>query len=116
MGLIEGFSISAVLLIASVYGLPGLVLVFWYVDHRKMDRMRAEDKEHLNTVLKAYEDDMHKMSRFYHSNVKLVENYEKLADDLSEIIHLNTQVQTQLVEQIKNNMFCPMVREKGPQR
>ncbi|MCF6265243.1 MAG: hypothetical protein L3J57_01705 [Desulfuromusa sp.] len=56
----------------------------------------------------------------YNSNVELVKSYErsvqrweKHSDDLSSIIHLNTQMMTRLVEQIKNNMFCPIVREKG---
>lgn len=124
MGL-EGIPLWLIGLIIGASGSPGVIMIIWYVDHRKierirredqkdMHRMREEDKASMNSVLAQYKEDMHTISHFYESNVDLVKKYQKLADDLAEIIHLNTQVQTQLVEQIKNNMFCPVVREKGP--
>ena len=103
MGLLEGIPVSVVMSIVYVLGLPGLVMILWYVDHRRYDK-----------ILSVYKQDMAQVTRFYENNVDLVKHYEKLASDLSSIIHLNTQVQTQLVEQIKHNMFCPIVREKGP--
>ncbi len=103
MGLLEGIPVSVVVSIVYVLGLPGLVMIMWYVDHRRYDK-----------ILSIYKQDMTQVTRFYENNVDLVKHYEKLASDLSSIIHLNTQVQTQLVEQIKHNMFCPIVREKGP--
>lgn len=127
MPLLEGIPMWFIGLAISAMGSPGIVLVLWYIDHRKIERirredqkamhkMREEDKESMNKVLAEYKDDVQRISHFYDSNVKLVENYEKLAGELADIIHLNTQAQTTLVEQIKNNMFCPMVREKGPSR
>lgn len=38
--------------------------------------------------------------RKYDNNIILVQNYEKLAGDLSTIIHLNTQAVTRLVDRI----------------
>ncbi len=103
MGLLEGIPVSLVVSIVYVLGLPGLVMILWYVDHRRYDK-----------ILSVYKSDMTQVTRFYKNNVDLVKHYENLANDLASIIHLNTQVQTQLVEKIKHNMFCPMVREKGP--
>jgi len=103
MGLLEGLPVSVMVSVVYVLGLPGLVMILWYVDHRRYDR-----------ILLIYKEDMAQVTRFYENNVDLVKHYENLASDLSSIIHLNTQVQTQLVEQIKHNMFCPIVREKGP--
>lgn len=136
MGLVEGLSMGTVAAIIYSLGLPGAVLILWYVDNRRYDRqekkrddeintllsalkedtreLMRESKADLNRVLEAYKDDVRKISRFYEDNVLLVKNYQKLADDLAGIITLNTQVQTQLVEKIQNNMFCPMIREKGP--
>lgn len=54
--------------------------------------------------------------QMYENNVLLVKGYEKLASDLTSIIHLNIQAQTRLVEKIENNMYCPVIREKGPRR
>lgn len=125
MPFLEGLSMPLIVGIVSTMGAPGLVLILWYVDHRKMDRIisghqvetqktfAAHQKE-TNAILAAYKEDMNAMSRMYENNVDLVRHYETLAGDLSGVIHLNTQVQTQLVEHIKHNMFCPIVREKGP--
>jgi len=59
-----------------------------------------------------YRSDMIEQRQMYLSNVELVKQYMRLSEDLTEIIQLNTQVQTQLVESIRNNMYCPLVREK----
>ena len=124
--MIEGISMAFVTTVITILGLPGAVLVLWYVDNRRYDRlekkrdkevamMLASQKEETNKLLREYKDDLATVTRFYEDNVLLVKNYQRLADDLSGVITLNTQVQTQLVESIKNNMFCPIVREKGPQ-
>lgn len=148
MGLIEGVPVTLITAFISILGLPGAVLILWYVDNRRYDRQekkrdrevaallaahkeesarlldsqRSETaklltayKDDLAAVLTAYKDDIRQVTRFYEDNVLLVKNYQRLADDLSGVITLNTQVQTQLVESIRHNMFCPVVREKGPQ-
>jgi hypothetical protein len=112
--MLEGLSISFIALIVSTLGLPGMAVVFWYVDQRRTDRMMAEHKKELAEVLDRYKTDVQKISRFYEDNILLVKGYERLAGDLTSIIHLNTQAQTHLVDQIRNNMFCPVIREKGP--
>lgn len=122
--MIEGLSLSFVATVVYAMGLPGAVLIMWYVDNRRYERMdkkrdeeinRMEKKrdEEVNRILTAYHEDVRTVTRFYEDNVLLVKSYQKLADDLANIITLNTQVQTQLVEQIKHNMFCPVIREKG---
>lgn len=137
MGLIEGLSMGTVATIIYSLGLPGAVLILWYVDNRRYDRQEKkrdreltsiidalktetsrvlrENKDDMNRVLEAYKDDLRAVTRFYEDNVLLVKNYQKLADDLAGIITLNTQVQTKLVEKIDHNMYCPVVRGKGPQ-
>ena len=49
----------------------------------------------------------------YEHNVKLVQDYNSLAKDLKDVVMVNTQTFSTLTEAIKNNQFCPMVREKG---
>ncbi len=88
----------------SLLGLPGLIFIIWVVDQRRTDKILAE-----------YKEDMARLARFYESNVDLVTNYQKLANDLADIIHLNTQAQTNLVNAIQNNSFCPMVRKETGQ-
>ena len=101
MGILETIPASTIGVIVSVLGLPGLIFIIWYVDQRRTDRILAE-----------YKEDMVRLARFYENNVELVNNYQKLANDLAAIIHLNTQAQTNLVNAIKNNTFCPVVRKE----
>lgn len=131
MGFIETLGLGSVVSIVTVLGLPGLVLIFWAVDHRRYERDRAESrvemarilalyekertehKEEMVKVLTRYDKDMATVTRFYEDNVLLVKDYSRLSTELANIIHLNTQVQTRLVEKINNNHFCPIVRQKG---
>jgi len=49
--------------------------------------------------------------KMYEDNVKLVENYEKIANGLQDIIVLSTQKMTQVKDRIDNNLFCPLMRK-----
>jgi len=83
--------------------------------HREeLDRVRDERmavKEQLLSIISQQDKRFEAVVRNYESNVILVENYQKLANDLAGIIHLNTQAMTKLIEKIDNNMFCPISRE-----
>lgn len=102
--MIEGLPISTITLVVNVLGLPGMIFVVWYVDQKRIDK-----------VLKKYDANMAQVVRMYEDNVLLVKGYEKLATELTSIIHLNTQVQTNLVNAINNNMFCPLSRKQQGQ-
>ncbi len=105
MTFLEGIPISLALGVVAALGTPGLAVMFLFIYQSRTDK-----------ILRQYKADVDQVARFYENNVELVTNYRRLADDLSSVIHLNTQAQTQLVEQIKHNMFCPIVREKGPNK
>jgi len=147
--ILEGIPMWFVGSVIGTLGTPGVVLVMWFVDHRRLSRQReadkqalerqrefdkqnldkvlaqidldrkerfqrrADDRRALDGILDQYEKDVTRVTRFYEANVDLVKNYEKLAGELMQVIHLNTQVQTRMVERIDNNMFCPVIRERG---
>ena len=46
----------------------------------------------------------------YERNVSLVEKYEKIGNDLKDVIILNTQTMEKLVGKIDTNQYCPAVR------
>jgi hypothetical protein len=108
---LEGVSISFIALIVSSLGLPGMAVVFWYVDQRRTDRMMQEHKKELHEVLERYREDVQRIARFYEDNVLLVKGYERLAADLTSIITLSTRTLEGLVQKIDNNHFCPVVRK-----
>lgn len=112
-GIFEGVSLSTIVTIVGMLGPTGLVLIFWYVDHRNYERAWLEHRDEMAKVMAKYDHDMAVVTRMYEDNVILAKNYDKLSGALADIIHLNTQVQTKLVERIDNNMTCPLIREQG---
>lgn len=53
-----------------------------------------------------------KVVTMYEENVSLVKDYSKLATDLHDVVIMNTQAMTRLIESIKTNQYCPAVRLK----
>jgi hypothetical protein len=52
-------------------------------------------------------------AQYYRDNVELVKSYERVADDLSDLVATNVQVLERLVGKIDNNLFCPVARERA---
>lgn len=123
MNLLGSIPLPVIYGIVSSLGVVGLVMIFWWVgmqrENARFDAQMKAQSEHKDTVaeiLKQYKADVDKVTAYYERNVDLVERYEKLSDGLSNIIHLNTQMMTRLVESINHNQFCPVVRQAGPRR
>ena len=133
-----GVPFSALVIVVNLLGLPGLVAIFWYVDHRRLADMQAKNekqqvskdakhdeqintilnssKDSLEKVLRQYKDDMREMRTFYQNNVLLVQGYEKLSGELAGIIRLNTQTMAHLTDAVQNNMYCPVLRRDNRER
>lgn len=115
-------------------GLPGLIFIMFVVyawhtgrimaryerESASRDKERAADRERYDKERAdermRYDKDMTEVRQMYTNNVSLVKRYADISDNLVGTIHLNTQTLTRLVEKVNNNMFCPQVREKGPNR
>lgn len=140
--MIEGLSLSVIMSAVSVLGLPGLVLIFWYVDQRRYERDRKERmereaeeqlerlewdqkrdqqhlaeitlmKEHFAAATTLYDKRFESVVRMYEDNVLLVKGYDRVAGELLGAVALNTQVSTRLAERIDNNLFCPIIKKGG---
>jgi len=48
----------------------------------------------------------------YERNVELVKSHEKINEHLQELIMVTTSTLQTLVEHIRNNLYCPLVRQK----
>lgn len=106
----ESLSIIKLLEFGSQFGLLGLILILWWLDERSRSRMFHQNRKDIQKTLDAYQNDMRDIRRMYESNVKLVEGYEDLAQDLKDIVILNTRAMTQLSDDVRNNQYCPQVR------
>lgn len=100
--MLETVPVSFVVLVMNVLGLPGLIVVLWYFDMKRIDSLVIKHQDDLKEVLNSYKKDVDAIAQMYRDNVSLVKGYEKLADDLTSIITLNTQTLTSLVEHIRH--------------
>jgi hypothetical protein len=101
-------------------GFSGLIFIIWYFDNKRFLRQESARKKEQQAILEQYRKDVSEIKRLYESNCRLVEDCTKSfcrLDDIYrqvvDVVSLNTQTQTELVESIKGNQFCPVVRSKG---
>lgn len=102
---------------------PTIIMAFMYMDHRRAERSRLmamqietdreikhrEDisgfREMVMRMMVDQEKRFEAVVRNYENNVILVQNYEKLANDLAGVIHLSTQAMTKLVDRIDERLL-----------
>lgn len=101
-------------------GLPGLIFIVWHFDNRRLEKKEEARRKEIEEILQHYRNDVTALRRMYENNVRLVEEgqaaqrrLEAIYSEAISIVSLNTQAQTRLVEAIKGNMFCPMIRDGG---
>jgi len=100
----------------STFGPYGLLLIIWWSDSVRMRKIMAEYRDDMHAILGQCKQDMAETRRMYENNVKLVEQYERLAGDLREVVIMNTTAMTSLGDDIKQNQFCPMQRLEKKRR
>lgn len=98
----DAITMNQMMDLAQEFGLPGVVLVLWWLT----------DKGN-RTVLSEYKKDMEETRQMYRNNVHLVEGYASLAQDHQNVVMMNTQAMTRLGDQIQANQYCPLVRRPG---
>ncbi|HIJ95795.1 MAG TPA: hypothetical protein HPP94_08690 [Desulfuromonadales bacterium] len=83
------------------------------------DREHRADRDATNKILSQYKDDVNNIASLYKNNVHLVGDYdramlrmEKLSEEMMSVVSLNAQASSHLAEAIKNNTFCPQVRQQ----
>ncbi|WP_321495617.1 hypothetical protein [uncultured Desulfobacter sp.] len=78
----------------------GLVLIVWYFDKQKTDEVQRQSDVRLQAMFDLYSKDMQELRDMYTTNASLVKRYVELAGDLKEVVTLNTQAMTRLVDRI----------------
>ena len=82
----------------------GVVLILGYFAKQQLDKTTTQYQTQINLILAQYREDMIEQRRMYDSNVELVKQYQVLANDLREIIMMNTTAMTKLVERIEKEV------------
>lgn len=127
----ETVSLPFATVVMQILGLPGLIFIVWYFDHKSQMKQREQEKaeqvqlreshsKEITAILAQYREEVSGIKQLYTNNADLVKRYdralermEKLTSEIISVVSLNTQTQTHLADAIKNNQFCPTVRNGG---
>lgn len=110
--MIEGVSLDGIVKLISNFGIPGLVLVLWYLSDKSHELTLKQYREDILEQRRTYEEGLKEVREMYERNVMLVKDYASLARDLRDIVVMNTQTLTRVGDDINRNQYCPMVRLK----
>ena len=94
------------------FGLPGLILLIWWLDQKNQSRILTAYREDTQKALRNYKDDTNAQKVMYDNNIALVKQYNHLCGDLKEVVMLNAGQFQELNNNIVNNSFCPYNRVK----
>lgn len=97
----EPFGLQSVLLILKEFGIPGLVLILWFLSMKSQNKMLDAYREDTSKTLSAYQADLLTVRQMYDNNVLLVKNYQELCGDLKDIVILNSKGFQSLDDSIK---------------
>ncbi len=76
---------------------------------KQLETYRADTQ----AIVRELGENQRQTAQFYRDNVELVKAYERVADDLSDLVATTVQVLERLAGKIENNMFCPVARERA---
>ncbi|MBU0969198.1 MAG: hypothetical protein KKC20_01060 [Proteobacteria bacterium] len=79
----------------------GVVLILGYFAKQQLEKSSTQYRDQINAILAQYRDDMMEQRRMYENNVELVKAYQVHAGDLKDVIIMNTQAMTKLVDRIE---------------
>ena len=103
-------SMQSLLGVLTEYGPYGLLIFMWWNDMRAIRAQQTQHAKEMQTMMDRYAGDMSEMRQMYQNNVELVKTSNKLAEDLKDVVMINTQAFQRLDDAVEGNRFCPMVR------
>ncbi len=108
----EGLSFIKLVEFLTPLGLPGILLAVWYLNERSRSSLLETYRQDQQALIQKYGEDVKEVRAMYERNVSLVQSYEKVAEDLKDVVIMNTQAMTKVCDAISQNQFCPQVRLK----
>jgi hypothetical protein len=103
---------SHIIELVKAFGLPGLVLIIWWIDRRTIEGILNMYRD--ATAKKDVDNDqrMNEMRAMYENNVDLVKITQRLATDHKDVLLMVSQVMQKVCDDIRSNQYCPNVRLK----
>ena len=111
-------STDMIVTVIQMLGLPGIVFLIWYYDRQRFTKLSemhgaelAQKDQHIADILSQYREDVSEIKKLYQNNAHLCGEYAKAQQSLEklylqtiDIVALNTQAQTRLVERINASL------------
>jgi hypothetical protein len=119
--LIQYLGGTPVLLFLALVIVGPMITVVWIV--YKLDRIQGktttEQEARMTSVFKRQDDRFEQVVQMYRDNISLVKSYEahvtnqrETNDKLIDLVAVSTDTQATMVAYIKNNLFCPLVKQR----
>ncbi len=106
--IITALGTTPMLLFLSLVLLGPWVVIIWI--------SRQQDKR-MSKVFERQDKRFEEVVGMYEANVLLVKNHEKINENLQDLVILTTSTMQTLVDHIKSNLFCPLMKaEKRAER
>lgn len=98
----------------SEFGLPGLILILWFISDRRYARLLDVHRTETAAILRQYREDFKEVKSMYLNNVELVNDYSLLASNQHATVAHNAATMQSLRDAINSNQYCPWVRNPQP--
>jgi hypothetical protein len=99
--ILERLGTTPILLFLAIMGLGPWVTNVW-LEWKRDKRMTK--------VFERQDQRFEEVVGMYKSNVELVKSHEKINENLQDLVILTTSTMQTLVDHIKSNLFCPLMR------
>ena len=96
----EAIGVVSAIKILGNFGVIGLVIFIWWYDSRRYSQLLETYRGDVTRILERMKKDTDKHWMMYEKNVSLVKDYALIADNQQEILILNTQAMTKLVDRL----------------
>ena len=97
----EAFGMFSAIKVLGNFGIIGLVILIWWVDSRRYGQLLETYRADMTRILERMEKDTDLHWMMYEKNSSLVKDFSIIAGNQQEVVILNTQAMTRLVERLK---------------
>jgi hypothetical protein len=108
----ESLGFSHVIDIIAKFGVPGLVLIVWYLSDRSQLKLMQQYRDDTRDIMNQHEASIMEMRKMYENNVELVRVTQRLLLEHKDVVIMVTQTMTRMCDKIDGNQYCPMIRIK----
>jgi hypothetical protein len=88
-----------------------IAVAIWMMN-KMVGKMQKKQDDRMTLILERQDKRFEQVVRMYEDNIYLVKSHETLSEKLQDLVILTTSTLQTLVEYIKNNIFCPLVKQR----